>query len=70
MRIEVEKFPNNSLKILVRFEPASNFRPESLTWVPKKEEVDHISRTLQAIDEHNRIHKGRNGSDDASQKTR
>jgi hypothetical protein len=58
MKVEVEKFKDGrSLKLLVRFEESTNFWPEKLTWVPKKDEVEHIQETLQAIDEYNKNKK-------------
>ena len=36
--------------VKVVFEPDSNFRKETLSWVPTFEEVDRISKTLTGID--------------------
>lgn len=59
MKVEVEKFGDGrSLKVLVRFEKASNFWIENHTWVPKLNEVEHIREVLLAIDEANKIKKG------------
>lgn len=46
MKVEVEKFNDGrSLKLLIRFEVASNFRPETLTWVPREEEIKLINES-------------------------
>jgi len=58
MKVEVDKFGDGrSLKVLVRFEQASNFWGESSTWVPKIDEVKHILETLLAVDEYNKVKK-------------
>ena len=55
MKIEVERFPNGNLKVIVRFEPPSNFWKRDLTWCPSFEEVKLLVQTLISIDTMNRI---------------
>jgi len=55
MKIEVERFPNGNLKVIVRFEPSSNFWKKDLTWCPSLEEVKLLVQTLLSIDTMNRI---------------
>jgi len=50
MKVEVERFKDGRLKVKVVFEQDSNFRKESLSWVPTLEEVERISKTLEGID--------------------
>lgn len=58
MKVEVGKFGDGrSLKVLVRFEEASNFWADNSTWVPKIEEVKHILEALLAVDEYNKLKK-------------
>lgn len=49
-RFELERFPDRRLKLLVRFQPTTNFRvdPETgeATWVPTLEETDELYETL------------------------
>ena len=49
-RFELERFPDRRLKLLVRFQPTTNFRvdPETgeATWVPTLEETDQLYETL------------------------
>ena len=55
MRVEVDRFPNGNLKVIVRFEPTSNFWKKDLTWCPSLEEVKLLVQTLLSIDTMNRI---------------
>ncbi len=58
MKVEVGKFGDGrTLKVLIRFEQASNFWSDELTWVPKLNEVEHIQEVLLAIDEFNKLRK-------------
>ena len=57
MKVEIERFPNGNLKVLVRFEPNSNFWKETLTWVPTIREIELIVETLSAINGINRFLK-------------
>jgi len=50
MKVEVERFKDGRLKVKVVFEQDSNFRKESLSWVPTLEEVERIFKTLEGID--------------------
>ena len=50
MKIEVDRFKDGRLMVKVVFEHDSNFRKETLSWVPTFEEVDCISKTLESID--------------------
>ena len=50
MKVEVGRFKDGRLMVKVVFEQDSNFRKETLSWVPTFEEVDHISKTLVSID--------------------
>lgn len=50
MKDEVDRFKDGRLMVKVVFEQDSNFRKETLSWVPTFEEVDRISRTLVSID--------------------
>jgi len=49
-RFELERFPDRQLKLLVRFQPTTNFRVDpqtgEATWVPTLEETDQLSETL------------------------
>jgi len=62
LRIEVERFPNGNLKVIVRFEPTSNFWKRDLTWCPSFEEVKLLVQTLLSIDTMNRILRKYRGS--------
>ncbi len=53
MKVEVERFKDGRLMVKVVFEPNSNFRKETLSWVPTFEEVDRIYSTLSVIDAFN-----------------
>ena len=64
MKVEVERFSDGDLKLLVRFEPNSNFWKENLTWVPTLEEIDRILKALLGIDVVNRWKKYRRNSMD------
>ena len=44
------RFKDGRLMVKVVFEQNSNFRKESLNWVPTFEEVDRIIKTLMSID--------------------
>ncbi|HUU87752.1 MAG TPA: hypothetical protein VMX17_08375 [Candidatus Glassbacteria bacterium] len=44
------RFKDGKLMVNVVFEPDSNFRKETLSWVPTFEEIDRISKTLVSID--------------------
>ena len=62
MKVEVKTFSNGNLKVIVRFEPTSNFWKKDLTWCPSLEEVKLLVQTLLSIDTMNRIlkkHRGR-----------
>jgi len=50
MKVEVGRFKDGKLMVNVVFEPDSNFRKETLSWVPTFEEIDRISKTLVSID--------------------
>ena len=50
MKVEVGRFKDGRLMVKVVFEQDSNFRKETLSWVPTFEEVDLISNTLVSID--------------------
>jgi len=50
MKVEVGRFKDGKLMVKVVFEQDSNFRKETLSWVPTFEEVDRISKTLDSID--------------------
>lgn len=50
MKVEVGRFKDGRLMVKVVFEPDSNFRKETLSWVPTFEEIDRISKTLLSID--------------------
>lgn len=54
MKVEVGRFYDGDLKLLVRFEPNSNFWKETLTWVPTLEEIDRILKVILGIDVINR----------------
>jgi hypothetical protein len=49
MKVEVGRFKDGRLMVRVVFEPDSNFRQETLSWVPTFEEIDRISKTLKSI---------------------
>ena len=53
MKVEVERFIDGRLKVLVRFEEDTNFRTKTLTWVPRKDEIKKIDESLKAIDGYN-----------------
>jgi hypothetical protein len=59
MKVEVERFHDGDLKLLIRFEPSGNFWKENLTWVPTLEEIDRIFNALLGIDVINRWKKYR-----------
>ncbi|MBK5134125.1 hypothetical protein JJE00_06830 [Candidatus Bathyarchaeota archaeon] len=50
MKVEVGRFKDGKLMVNAVFEPDSNFRKETLSWVPTFEEIDRISKTLVSID--------------------
>ena len=50
MKVEVGRFKDGRLMVKVVFEQDSNFRKETLSWVPPFEEIDRISKTLVSID--------------------
>ena len=50
MKVEVGRFKDGRLMVKVVFEPNSNFRNETLSWVPTFEEIDRIVKTLKGID--------------------
>jgi hypothetical protein len=54
MKVEVGRFKDGRLMVKAVFEPNSNFRKETLSWVPTFEEVDRITKTLVSIDSINR----------------
>jgi len=54
MKVEVGRFKDGRLMVKVVFEQDSNFRKETLSWVPTYEEVDRISKTLVSIDSVNK----------------
>ena len=51
----MERFPNGNLKVIVRFEPSSNFWKKDLTWCPSLEEVKLLVQTLLGIDTMNKV---------------
>ena len=53
MQVIVKRFIDGRLKLLIRFEEDTNFRPKTLTWVPRKDEVKLIDESLKAIDGYN-----------------
>ena len=53
MKVLVKRFIDGRLKLLIHFEEDSNFRPETLTWVPRKGEIKLIDESLKAIDGYN-----------------
>lgn len=53
MRPEVDRFKDGRLMVKVVFEPNSNFRKETLSWVPTFEEIDRIVKALEGIDDVN-----------------
>jgi len=55
MKVEVKTFSNGNLKVIVRFEPSSNFWKKDLTWCPSLEEVKLPVQTLLSIDTMNRV---------------
>ena len=58
MKVEVEKFGDGrSLKVLGRFEKASNFWVDSLTWVPRIDEVELLCDVLFTVNDSNKIKK-------------
>ena len=59
MKVEVGRFHDGDLKVLVHFEPNSNFWKETLTWVPTVREIELILNTLLGIDVINRWKKYR-----------
>jgi len=59
MKVEVERFHDGDLKLLVRFEPSGNFWKADSTWVPTFEEIERILETLLGVDVINRWKKNR-----------
>ena len=59
MKVEVERFYDGDLKLLVRFEPSGNFWKENLTWVPTIKEIELILQILLGVDVINRWKKYR-----------
>ena len=60
MKIEIGRFSDKRLMLLVRFLKDTNFRlyeDGSCTWVPTKKELEDLRETLEAIDVHNVIKK-------------
>ena len=58
MKVEVEKFSDGrSLKALRRFEKTSNFWGDSLTWVPRIDEVELLCDVLFTVNDSNKIKK-------------
>jgi len=53
MQVLVKRFIDGRLKLLIRFEEDTNFRPKTLTWVPRKDEIKLIDESLKAIDGYN-----------------
>jgi hypothetical protein len=56
IKIEVDTFGDGRLKHVVRFTKSSNFWEHddgTYTWVPTKEEVEHLRESLEAIDAYN-----------------
>ena len=53
MRVEVGRFKDGGLMVKVVFEPDSNFRKETLSWVPTFDEIELITETLNSIDTYN-----------------
>jgi hypothetical protein len=62
MKVEVERFYDDDLKLLVCFEPSGNFWKENSTWVPTFEEIERILHALLGIDVINRWKKYRRGN--------
>lgn len=54
MKVEISRFYDGDLKVLVRFESNSNFWKETLTWVPTVKEIELILNTLLGIDVFNK----------------
>lgn len=54
MKVEIGRFYDGDLKVLVRFESNSNFWKETLTWVPTVKEIELILNTLLGIDVFNK----------------
>ena len=61
MKVEVERFYDGKLKVLVRFESKSNFWKETLTWVPTFKEMELILNSVLGIDAINRWKKCKRG---------
>lgn len=57
MKVEVERFYEGDLKVLVRFESNSNFWKETLTWVPTLKEIELIVLAVLGIDGINNLLK-------------
>jgi hypothetical protein len=60
LKIEISRFSDKRLMLLVRFFKGSNFREsdnESSTWVPKKEELQDLTEAMEAIDFYNIVKK-------------
>ena len=55
MEVEIHRFKDGRLQLLIRFEKDSNFRIGDLTWVPRKDEVSLITESLLALDEYNTL---------------
>ena len=62
MKVEVERFYDGDLKVVIRFEPNSNFWKDTLTWVPSLKEIELILNTLLGIDVVNRWKKCKQNS--------
>ncbi len=56
-RFELERFPDRRLKLLVRFQPTTNFRVDpstgEATWVPTLDEEEKLNEFLGMVDYHN-----------------
>lgn len=60
MKVEIARFSDGRLKVLIRFNAYSNFWIQDLetaSWVPTLEEVAHIKEVIDLTNEHNEIKK-------------
>jgi hypothetical protein len=58
--VEIARFVDGRLMVLIRFYAHSNFRIhdlESASWVPTLEELAHIKEVVDLTNEHNEIKK-------------
>lgn len=52
MKIEIGRFPDKRLKLLVHFTKSANFW-EDLTWVPTTQEIEDLKEIFDAVDSYN-----------------